>query len=465
MITRIEIDGFKTFNNFKMEFTPFTIVAGTNASGKSNLFDALKLLSNLAETDLKTAFNNTNLRGKALEQFSQYANGEFASKIKFAVEVLLDSTITDNWGEKSILKYTRVRYEIEITRKRNTKGFDDLHVIHEVLKPIKHQEDRWVKTHISKHLLEKWRPKVIGRRGTPYIATEQINKKTVIRIPLDGKPGRGKLSIANNISQTLLSSINSVEFPHVFAAKQEMINWRFLQLNPEELSKPSPRIASDVITPSGGNLAAALYRLKIEDDTYLNDISRELNNLLPNFVKVDVTEDVAENRFVIKLNSEDGREFSSRVLSEGTLRLLILCILKYDPKYKGTLCFEEPENGIHPYRINMMLELLKGLSTDLFEKEDTDFPLRQMIVNTHSSVFVGELFIKERFPLNISVWFSKLVTSISIKSSNKFKFKSTKILPVRKGNNQIQFDFITPSELEITDLEVKKYLETKDFEN
>lgn len=465
MITRIEIDGFKTFNNFKMEFTPFTVVAGTNASGKSNLFDALKLLSNLAETDLKTAFNNTNLRGEALEQFSQYANGEFASEMKFAVEVLLDASVTDNWGETYKLIYTRVRYEIEIKRERNSKGFDDLFITYEVLKPIKHQEDKWVKYHISKNLIEKWRPKVFSRRGTPYITTEQKDGKTIIRIPADGKPGRGRLSIANNISQTLLSSINSVDFPHVFAAKQEMINWRFLQLNPEELSKPSPRIASDVITPSGGNLAAALYRLKIEDDTYLNDISRELNNLLPNFIKVDVTEDVAENRFVIKLISEDGREFSSRVLSEGTLRLLILCILKYDPKYKGTLCFEEPENGIHPYRINMMLELLKGLSTDLFEKEDTDFPLRQMIVNTHSSVFVGELFSKDKFPSNISVWFSKLVTNISIKSSNKFKFKSTKILPVNKGDNQMQFDFITPSELEMTELEVKKYLETKDFGN
>ncbi len=379
--------------------------------------------------------------------------------------MLLDYTITDNWGENTILKYTRLRYEIEIERKRNSMGFDDLHITHEVLKPIKHQKDNWVKKHISKHTIEKWRPKVSARRGVPYILTEQKDEKTIIRIPLDGKPGPGRISIANKISQTLLSSINSVEFPHVFAAKQEMINWRFLQLNPEELSKPSPRIASDIITPSGGNLAAALYRLKIEDDTYLNDISRELNNLLPNFIKVDVTEDIAENRFIIKLISEDGREFSSRVLSEGTLRLLILCILKYDPKYMGILCFEEPENGIHPYRINMMIELLKGLSTNLFSEADINFPLRQMIVNTHSSVFVGQLFRPDRFPQNISVWFSKLITNISIKNGNKLKFKSTKILPVRKGDDQLEFDFVTSGELEMTELEVKKFLGTKDFGN
>ena len=67
MITFIRINGFKSFQNFEMTFTPLTIVAGANASGKSNLFDALKLLSRLAETDLKTAFSEQ--RGNPIELF------------------------------------------------------------------------------------------------------------------------------------------------------------------------------------------------------------------------------------------------------------------------------------------------------------------------------------------------------------------------------------------------------------
>ena len=47
MITYIKINGFKSFHNFEMEFTPFTVIAGANASGKSNLFDSLTLLSRL----------------------------------------------------------------------------------------------------------------------------------------------------------------------------------------------------------------------------------------------------------------------------------------------------------------------------------------------------------------------------------------------------------------------------------
>ncbi|GAL93827.1 hypothetical protein N44_03579 [Microcystis aeruginosa NIES-44] len=40
-----------------MEFTPFTVVAGVNADGKSNLCDAWQLLVRLAQVDLKKALS------------------------------------------------------------------------------------------------------------------------------------------------------------------------------------------------------------------------------------------------------------------------------------------------------------------------------------------------------------------------------------------------------------------------
>jgi predicted ATPase len=56
MITKLEINGFKTFENFKITLSPLVVIAGANGAGKSNLFDALQLLSRLVESDLKTAF-------------------------------------------------------------------------------------------------------------------------------------------------------------------------------------------------------------------------------------------------------------------------------------------------------------------------------------------------------------------------------------------------------------------------
>ena len=46
---------------------------------------------------------------------------------------------------------------------------------------------------------------------------------------------------------------------------------------------------------------------------------------------------------------------AARALSDGTLRFLALAILELDLTPRGLLCFEEPENGIHPERIPAML--------------------------------------------------------------------------------------------------------------
>ena len=76
-------------------------------------------------------------------------------------------------------------------------------------------------------------------------------------------------------------------------------------------------------------------------------------------------------------------------MSDGTLRFLALAVLEQDQTAQGLLCFEEPENGIHPGRISAMLGMLKGLCVDTHEAIGDENPLRQVIVNTHSPSVVG----------------------------------------------------------------------------
>ncbi len=466
MITKIRINGFKTFLDFEMEFSPLTVIVGTNASGKSNLFDALKLLSRLAETDLKTAFKEQ--RGEALELFTQFSEDWYADEMSFAVEMLINKKVHDNWGSEVDLKYTRLRYELIIQRRKNEKGFEDLYVTHEALNPLKHREDHWIEKFVPKAQLEFWRPKVSGRRGIPYISTELKDNIPTIKIPQDGRQG-GKATPANAITQTVLSGINSVDFPHVFGAKEEMRNWKFLQLNPQALREPTRQDlgVKDVISQSGENLAAALYRITLDDDYALKKISQRLNNLLPTLTDVNVYNDKANQQFIIKIRSEDGREFSSRVLSEGTLRLLTLCILQNDEQHHGLLCFEEPENGIHPARIRAMAQLLKELSVDF---TNTTTTLRQIIVNTHSPVLMGEIF-NLNADQSVKTWLSQLVTRIGeveYKGENhtevrKIKSHISRMFPVERGEAQFDLSF-SEFEQKWTRFEVAKYLEFADFE-
>jgi predicted ATPase len=462
MITYLEINGFKTFQNFKIELSPFTVIAGTNGSGKSNLFDGLRLLSRIAETDLKTAFNEQ--RGDSSELFTLYSDGTSTNEMSFVVEMLVDKKIKDSWGGETDLKYTRLRYELEIVRRKDERKIERLYVQREQLTTIKVDEDKWEKKFITDYH-DHWRPKVkTGKRGIPYISTEFEETKK-IQLHQDGKGGL-KQSPAGVIEQTILSSVNSVEFPHALAARQEMRNWHFLQLNPEELRKPSPRLAKDIISEDGSNLAAALFRIKTDDKYALKGISRELTNLLPSFVSVEVDEDTARDQYVVKLKTEDKRIFSSKVLSEGTLRLLALCTLKFDNKYNGVLNFEEPENGVHPFRLEFVVKLLKELTTDFTEEESTKLPLRQVITNTHSPKFIGEIFKNN---ISARVLFASMVNSIMPNKNEKIRI--TKMLPVvsHAPIHGTQMDLfkginISPQERNITLKEVISYLHSVDFE-
>ena len=461
MITYIKINGFKSFHNFEMEFTPFTVIAGANASGKSNLFDALTLLSRLAETDnLKRAFSEQ--RGEFIEMFTQYGDDKYADEIHFAVEMLINKKVRDAWGSETELKYTRLRYELTIRRFTNHSGMEDLEVMRESLVKLNHNEDKWVRI-IPKNRLNTWRPKVAtGKRGAAYIETTVEENMSTVLVPQDGSQGNRRRFPLNNATRTVLSSFDTIDFPHVLAAKEEMKSWKFLQLNPEDLRQAtSKNRGGDTITPSGKNLAAALYRIKQIDAYSLIEISRKLNAFLPNFTEVDVIDDNENKQYLIKLKDIDKKEFSSRVLSEGTLRILTLCILEFDDKHTGLLCFEEPENGIHPFRMKAMTKLLKDLSIDF---NDIDLPLRQVIVNTHSPVLVGNMFEWENDP-NVSIWYAQMRTNIFSINNERLKMSITKINRVIKSlNNQGIIEF-SEQERKLTLATVREYLQTSDFEN
>lgn len=463
MITYLKINGFKSFHNFEMEFTPFTVIAGANASGKSNLFDALTLLSRLAETDnLKRAFSEQ--RGEFIELFTQYSDDNYASEMEFIVEMLVNKNIKDAWGNEAKLKYTRLRYELSIKRVINSSGIQDLVVSKENLLKLNHQEDNWVTGIIPKKSLEFWRPKVgTGKRGIPYIETVNENNLDIIQVPQDGTTGNKRRFPLSNATRTVLSSFDTIDFPHVLAAKEEMKSWKFLQLNPEDLRQAtSKNNGEDTISVSGKNLAAALFRIKQNDKYSLKEISRKLNSFLPNFIEVDVVDDNENKQYLIKIKDVDKKEFSSRVLSEGTLRILALCILEFDEKHTGLLCFEEPENGIHPFRIKAMTELLKDLSVDFNEIE---VPLRQVIVNTHSPVLVSNMEVWKN-DKNVSIWYAQTRSILTDFKGIRLKLNSTKISPVIKDNSIKQLSlFFSEQDRKLTLSLVNDYLKTAQFED
>ncbi|SHF34027.1 AAA family ATPase [Chryseobacterium vrystaatense] len=456
MITKIVINGFKSFHNFEMVFTPFTVIAGTNASGKSNLFDALMLLSKLAETDnIKRALSEQ--RGEFLELFTMYDLNKHSEVMEFEVEMLVNKKVKDAWGNEAVLKYTRLRYQIKIKRFVNKSGLDDVELIYESLVNLKkNKEDNWIK-YIPKKNLETWVPKVEGNRGKPYLDTIKVNDIDTVSIHQDGSKGGSIRHIPLvNANRTVLSSVDTVDFKHILAAKEEMKSWKFLQLNPDDLREPtSKNNGEDEISQTGKNLAAALFRISQNNEFAVGEISRKLNQFLPNFIELKVIDDKENRQYIIKLIDTDKKEYTSRVLSEGTLRILTLCILEYDEEFSGLLCFEEPENGINPQKVSTMLDLLTDLSSDF---SDDQAPLRQVIVNTHSPVLVGNLMTNYKNDNLKILWFSQMRISIINLENVKYKIETTKIILSEKTEQATLFkDKVTVSD-------IQDYLNTGKFD-
>ena len=451
MITLIEIDGFKTFQDFKLELSPFQVIVGPNGAGKSNLFDALHLLSRLVDTDLRSAFQE--LRGDAIEVFTTIPHQKPVNKMRLAVEMLVDRSIQDSWGARANLKYTRMRYELEILRRNDEQGLERLYVSRESLKAIPRADDNWCKKQ-GLSTQNNWLPKLTGGRPS-FISTEETKPgQNTIHLHQDGHGGR-KSSVAEKIERTVLSGVTNTEFPHAFAAREEIRTWRFLQLNPEVLRNPSSMLASPFLSADGHNLATTLARMQAEDPYVLNDVAADLASLVPGILKIEVDTDQARNQYIIQAITQDGTSFSSRVLSDGTLRMLALATLKNDPQHRGVLCFEEPENGVHPSRLKNIALLLRELTTNFRDEDQSTLPLRQLLVNTHSPVFISQTEVRD------ALLFAYMVTRVGPQGKGISPHRVTRIVQVAKPHPQLKFDFglaISKEEQNYTVDQIKHYL-------
>lgn len=75
MITRIEIDGFKSFDEFNLELRPFNVLVGPNNGGKSNLLEAVELLGDLNLMRLPDRVLFAHRRGTGTQLFRRRLDG------------------------------------------------------------------------------------------------------------------------------------------------------------------------------------------------------------------------------------------------------------------------------------------------------------------------------------------------------------------------------------------------------
>ena len=389
MITRLQVDGFKNLTSVDVAFGPFTCIAGPNGVGKSNLFDAIGFLCALSDHSLLDAALGVRAEsGRAATASSIFHRTSAGTKgrMTLGVEMLVPHSGIDDLGQPAVAAYTFLRYDISLARAET-----GLEIEAETLSYVKKGD---AATHLKFEHSRQWRESVVrGARRAPLISTQDDG-----RILLHQDKGRGYLGggsprphLAKRLPRTVLSTANAAENSTAVLAKREMQSWRLMQLEPSALREPDSFMASAHLEPRGEHLPAALARLQKADPDVCEKVANRLSELLQGVSALRLDENERRELWTLMLTDTDGIEHEERALSDGSLRFLALAALAHDPAATGVICLEEPENGIHPTRVPAMIRLLGDLATDPMSGVGEENPLRQVIVNTHSPVVVGQV--------------------------------------------------------------------------
>ena len=366
MLTKLSVRNFKSLGDVTVDLPRLAVLYGPNAAGKSNFLEAVQALEWLGTfRTLSDALDDFfPVRGHSFEAFAFPSGGVSGlfqqSKASFTLEADLD--ISDKK-----FRY-RIKPEIDFTSGR-------LRVADEFLA----------------ELTVKGKP---NRNRLPAI--ERENKKLLIRQAHGHRPRQERIGLNHSVLSD--RSLSGDLYPWLERVRDELWSWCTYSLEPRLAMRveQSPADVSN-IGPRGESVVPFLYKLKATNPKRFEGVRRTLRTVVPAVESLDVNLD--ERRGLLDLEiRQDGVNYSSRVVSEGTLRVLALCAIVMNPwqEKNSLLTFEEPENGVDPVQLDLIAKLFLSM---------TENGKRQAIVTTHSPLFCDAILkeIRERSPAGADV--------------------------------------------------------------
>ncbi|MGM0575158.1 MAG: AAA family ATPase, partial [Myxococcota bacterium] len=301
MLQRLRVQGFKSLCDVDVELAPLVVLLGPNASGKSNFLEALVLLSRLGtERTLADAFDVAT-RGRVHEAFSLPSGGLPALLEQDRAEMTLEADI-ESVGPVSG-KPARHRYRLTTA-----------------LHPASGELS------VADEYLARLRKDGSPTQLPPRIERDRHDATEHLLIRQLGKAGR-PLQEPLGLNHSLLSNqqfTGEKRYPDFEQLRSEFEGWRNYYLDPRTAMRQeeAPRQVTDIGT-RGEHLAAFLNRLQEhpEHRARFLAVKRTLRAVIPTIEDLQVGLD--KKRGTIDLDLvQDGVPFSSRVVSEGTLRAL-----------------------------------------------------------------------------------------------------------------------------------------------
>lgn len=401
MITKIEVNGFKSLNNFSLELNQgLNILVGPNGSGKTNIILFFEFLSLICTEHIGNAISKV---GGAGSIFKKISFDEYEKDISFKIQG--SRKLTAEKSNKYIayefsakisnsFDLDNIYYSFQSFRIKSISQFEsfqsevknwDLEV------DLKIEENNNFEVEHFKIDKDKFKNSFLAKETS----SSRRNKKEIDKSVISKYLERGDIS-HNSIFQFLFSILET----KVIAVIRDMKGGETFNIVPSKVKEAEDAANPPGIKKDGSGLAATLYAIKNEriKENYTdfpfflfsrNDENKYKKENLESIVRylklanstidsMDVINDPFDNRLVVKI-SINANEYNSvlplSAMSDGTIKwiTLITAILTSNSIFS----IEEPENFLHPW---MQAEIVKIMRNHIEGSNDQSC----VIMTTHS---------------------------------------------------------------------------------
>ena len=333
MITSLRLVNFKNFADETLRVGPFTVIVGTNASGKSNIRDAFRFLHGIGRGYTVAEIMGgkygaggqlewAGIRGGADEiiRFSQpaFSLGVKVDGLDFLIEVSGDEA---RHGQFRVTREKLERYWKRMIYTSHPTGRD----------PVADQDDD---THLLLRMEKTGSQKKYGNRfavrpDQPALTQLQEHRRVV----------RAQKTLAD---QTI----------------KALANMRFLDLVPDRMREAA--FPGQTILGDGGENLPTVLREICADPKKRRTLAEWTRELTPMDVQdFEFPSDPTTGRVQLVIKETNGRKVSAYGASDGTLRFLAMLAALLGKNPARLYVFEEIDNGIHPSRLSLLVELIE----------------------------------------------------------------------------------------------------------
>ncbi len=367
MITRIEAQGYKCLFDVDVELSPFNVLVGPNASGKSTLLDAIGFLQDALRMDGDVT-RAVRKRARQLPELTWRGERagfslEIGARVPREVGAAIASGRHLTQASYTAMVGARPDGPIQLAEvlhaaEKRTLILDEL--LARLSQPANQENGP---EHPSDLLREGYRVSLLRVSGKPNLFLTARGE------PWRYKPPPERLALS-------LVPEDPDQFPEALWFRGLLRDRvHMLELNSAAMRQPCPPDAPRELRSDGSNLPFLVQQ--IEGTDRFAWWIEHLQTVLHGLETIQVIEQPHDRHLYLLARFAEGLEVPSWRLSDGTLRFLALTLIAYLPPEDRIFIIEEPENGIHPKAIEAVIQSL----TSVYEG--------QVFLATHSPVVVG----------------------------------------------------------------------------